>query len=49
MTDDGGPNPISGYSVLQAADIEAATTMARGCPMVQSGHGSVKVAELIDM
>ncbi|MEP2717759.1 hypothetical protein [Pseudophaeobacter sp.] len=47
--DNGGANPLSGYSVVEASDQEAACKMAQGCPMVVSGHGSVEVAELVDM
>ncbi|TMV04952.1 hypothetical protein FGK63_17910 [Ruegeria sediminis] len=49
VADDGGANPISGYSVVKAADIAAATEMAKGCPMVVSGNGSVEVAEVMEM
>lgn len=46
---DGGANPISGYSLINAADIDAACAMAKGCPMVVDGSGSVEVAECLDM
>jgi len=46
---DGGPNPVSGYSIINAADIEAAKAVAAGCPMVLDGSGTVEVAEAIDM
>ena len=46
---DGGANPISGYTVVNAADMGSATEMAKGCPMVVSGHGSVEVAEIMEM
>lgn len=49
ITDDGGSNPLSGYSVIEAADISAATEMAKGCPMVSDGSGSVEVAEILEM
>lgn len=49
VTDDGGTNPVSGYSVVNAADMAAAVTMAKGCPMVVDGSGSVEVAELLEM
>ncbi len=49
VADDGGANPISGYSVVKAADMGAATEMAKGCPMVVSGNGSVEVAEIMEM
>jgi len=45
---DGGANPLSGYSLIQADDIQQATEFARGCPILQAG-GSVEIAEAIDM
>jgi hypothetical protein len=49
VADDGGANPVSGYSVVNAASMDAAVTMAKGCPMVVDGSGSVEIAELIEM
>ncbi|MCE8525296.1 hypothetical protein KBY24_10360 [Ruegeria pomeroyi] len=49
VADNGGANPLSGYTVVRAADIGAATDMAKGCPMVVSGNGTVEVAEIIEM
>lgn len=45
-----GPNssPVSGYTVINAADIDAAVAAAKGCPILQAG-GSVEVAEAIEM
>ena len=49
VTDDGGANPASGYTVVKADSIEAAIEMAKGCPMVGDGSGSVEVAPIIEM
>ena len=49
VEDHGGANPISGYTVVNAADIDAATEMAKGCPMVADGSGSIEVAPIIEM
>ncbi len=49
MREDGGANPASGYTVVEAADHAAACEMAKGCPMVADGSGSVEVAPIIDM
>lgn len=46
---DGGANPASGYSLVNADSLDAAIEMAKGCPMVKSGNGSVEVAECLDM
>ena len=49
VTDDGGANPVSGLTIVEAADQAAACEMAKGCPMVVDGNGSVEVAEVIQM
>lgn len=49
VADDGGANPVSGLTIVEAADQAAACEMARGCPMVVSGNGSVEVCEIIRM
>jgi len=49
VTDHGGANPLSGYTVVQADTIEAACDMAKGCPIISDGSGSVEVAPVIDM
>ena len=49
IADDGGSNPLSGYTVVEATDITAATDMAKGCPMVAEASGSVEVAEILEM
>ena len=48
VKDGGGANPLTGYSLLTAADINAAVALAKGCPILDAG-GSVEVAEAIDM
>ena len=49
VTEDGGPNPLSGYSIVTAAGYDEACEMAKGCPMVADGSGSVEVAEIHEM
>lgn len=48
VSDDGGSNPLSGYTVVNADNVDAATEMAKGCPILDSG-GSVEVAECMEM
>lgn len=48
ITVGGGANPLTGYSVINAADLEDAVAKAQGCPVL-AGGGSVEVAEAIDM
>jgi hypothetical protein len=45
---DGGANPASGYSLIEAKDQDEAAAKAKGCPILASG-GSVEVAEALDM
>ena len=44
----GGSNPASGYSLVEASDDDDAVAKARGCPILKSG-GSIEVAEAHDM
>lgn len=48
VSDGGGANPLTGYSVVSADSLEAATALAKGCPILEAG-GSVEVAELLEM
>ena len=49
VSDDGGANPLSGFTVIKADTIEAACEVAKGCPMVANGSGSVEVAQVHEM
>lgn len=49
VADDGGANPLSGLTQVEAADLQSAVEMAKGCPMVQDGSGSVEVCEVLAM
>ena len=46
VSDGGGANPLTGYSILEAGNLDAAVKMAKGCPVLASG-GSVEVGELM--
>jgi hypothetical protein len=48
VTDNGGSNPATGYSLIEAPDLDDALAKARGCPILTSG-GTVELAEAIDM
>ena len=48
VSDGGGANPVTGYSLVTADDIDVAVGHAKGCPVLASG-GSVEVSEAIDM
>jgi hypothetical protein len=45
---DGGANPASGYSLIEAKNYDDAVAKAKGCPILAVG-GSVEVAEAMDM
>lgn len=46
VTSDGGNNPASGYSIIQAKDRESAIELAKGCPVIDA-NGDVEIAEVI--
>jgi hypothetical protein len=48
VTKDGGPNPASGYSLIEAKDYDGAVAFAKGCPLLTSG-GSIEIAPVMDM
>jgi hypothetical protein len=48
LAEGGGPNPISGYSLIEAKDLQDAHKKAKGCPLLKSG-GTIEVAQALDM
>jgi hypothetical protein len=47
VSGDGSPT-ITGYSIISADSLDAAITLAKGCPVLRGG-GSVEVCETIDV
>jgi hypothetical protein len=47
-TSGGGANPINGYSIVSAATLDDALSIAKGCPHLDAG-GTIEVGELLDM
>jgi hypothetical protein len=47
-TEGGGANPISGYGLIEAPDLQAACAIAAGCPIIGNG-GTVEVAETFEI
>lgn len=45
----GAASGVNGYTVVQAADLAAATELAKGCPILQAPNGAVEVHEALDM
>lgn len=48
VTQDGGANPMSGFSVISAKNMAAALDMAKACPFLGIG-GTLHVAEMKEM
>ncbi len=47
VSDDGGSNPLSGFSIVEADSMDAALEMAKGCPFLK--YGTIEVAEVMEM
>lgn len=47
VTDGGGSNPLVGYSILEADDMDAAIEMVQACP--HTTYGTMEVAEIMKM
>jgi|SRR4051794_12944677 hypothetical protein len=48
VTGNGGANPVSGYSIIEASSADDAVAKAKGCPIISAG-GSVEIAEILAM
>jgi len=48
VSDGGGANAATGYSLIEAENIDAAVELAKGCPVLQGG-ASIEVAETFDV
>lgn len=48
VADNGGANPVSGYSLVEAKTVADAVAHAKGCPILAEG-GSIEIAETLDM
>ncbi|MDP1967391.1 MAG: YciI family protein [Reyranella sp.] len=47
VSDDGGPNPLMGFSVVKADSLDAALALAKACPHL--AIGTIEVAEMKQM
>ncbi len=47
VSDDGGPNPLVGFSIVTADGMDAALEMAKGCPFLEMS--TIEVAEVKEM
>jgi hypothetical protein len=48
LADGGGPNPVSGYSLIEASSLHDAHAKAKGCPLLKAG-GTIEIAQAMDM
>ncbi len=48
VSDDGGSNPLLGFSIVKADSMDAALEMAKACPTLEIG-GTIEVAEVMGM
>lgn len=49
VTNDGGPNPLSGFSIIEADDMNAALKTAKGCPHLEMDTATIEVAQVMQM
>ncbi len=47
VADDGGSNPLSGFSIVKADTMDAAIEISKGCPHIE--HGTIEIAEMMEM
>jgi hypothetical protein len=48
VSDGGGANAATGYSLIEADNLDAAVELAKGCPVLQGG-ASIEVAETFNV
>lgn len=48
VSEGGGANPLTGYSIVEAGSLDEAVKLAATCPQLASG-GSVQVAEMFNI
>ena len=47
VAQNGGPNPVAGFSIFEAGDLDAALEAAKSCPIIEGG--TVEVAPIVEM
>jgi len=45
VVDGGGSDPVTGYSIIEAASLDDAVKLSKGCPQLSS-NGSIEVTEI---
>jgi len=46
VSDGGGANPVTGWTVLEAKSMDDAVKLAKGCPQLKA-NGSIEVSEIM--
>jgi hypothetical protein len=49
VADDGGANPVNGFSIIEAESMEAVLEIAKGCPFLDMETATIEVAEMMSM
>ena len=49
ISDGGGVNPMSGFSIVKAKDMDAALEIAKICPFLEMGTATIVVSEQMEM
>jgi len=49
ISDGGGVNPMSGFSIVKAKDMDAALEIAKICPFLEMGIATIVVSEQMEM
>lgn len=49
VEDNGGANPLSGFSVVKAENMDAALGIAKSCPFIEMEQGTIEVAEFMQI
>ena len=45
VTTESGPNPVTGYTIIEAADFDEAIVLTADCPIFNAG-GSIEILEM---
>lgn len=48
VSDGGGANPVTGWTVLEAKSFDEAVKLAKGCPQLRA-NGSIEVSEIMEL
>jgi hypothetical protein len=48
VSDGGGSNPVTGWTVLEAKSFDDAVKLAKGCPQLKA-NGSIEVSEVMEL